>query len=168
MGRRLPATMLALAVLFASGSARGSPFYPQTIADHLGIKCRFSATGNNQPPCTICHRDLNGGAGTVIRKFGQNLEGLFGLTSQNAQLLISVLDQAKAMNLDSDGDGDTDIDALLACRDPNQPAGANIPPLQYGCVMSNQPNRSATAAAGLIGALGILIALRRRRRGARR
>ena len=164
MGCRLPAPFLALAVLFASGVARGSMVYPPTIADHLGITCRFSATGTNQPPCTICHRDLGGGAGTVNRIFGQNMMATFGLTSKNPQLLTMVLDEAKAANTDSDGDGDTDIDALLACRDPNQPASANIPPLAWGCAMSRGPHRTTIATTAFLGAWGILIVLRRRRR----
>jgi hypothetical protein len=175
MPRRPPAQLLALLAalalssVFVSAPARGSPTYPPTIADHLGIMCSFGATGN-QPPCIICHRDSSGGLGTVNRKFGQDLQALYGLTSQNPALLISALDQAKAMMLDSDGDGDTDIDALQHCRDPNQPASANIPPLEYGCgSITGRPRQiTNTAAALLLGTMGILTVVRRRRRRASR
>jgi MYXO-CTERM domain-containing protein len=172
MPGRFPAPIVALAVLFASGVARGSPTYPQTIAQHLMITCTFSETKTNQPPCTICHRDLQGGLGTVNKKFGQDLQALYGLTSQNPALLISALDKAAMPSsttdagLDSDGDGDTDIGALKACRDPNVSASANIPPLEYGCgSMTRRPKQSTNAAAVLLGALGVLAAVRRRRRG---
>jgi hypothetical protein len=152
-----------LAVLFACGVARASPTYPPTIADHLMISC--------QPPCTICHRDLSGGLGTVNKRFGQNLQALYGLTSENPSLLISALDKAKADNLDSDGNGpdsggDTDINALLACRDPNQPPGSNIQGPQWGCATAHGAGKGA-AAVGLFGAMCVLTTLRRRRRRAK-
>ena len=179
MPGRFPAPILALAVVFASGVARASMTYPPTIAaqlpatptmQYLGIKCTFAATSTNQPPCTICHRDLQGGVGTVIRKFGQDLQFYYGLTSQNPTLLVSALNQANAMNLDSDGDGDTDIEALKECRDPNLPASANIPPLQYGCgSITGRPRQTKNAAGSLLlGTLAILTVVRRRRRRADR
>jgi hypothetical protein len=168
MKGRFLALACALAV-FGSGVARASMVYPPTIASHLGIAC--------VPLCTICHRDLNGGLGTVNKRFGMNLQALYGLTYGNPALLISALDQAAAMHLDSDGDGDTDIDQLKNCRDPNQPSvgdggvssGATgaVPPLEFGCAIGRAPGGAAGAVAGLLCMGGILPALRRRYRRAR-
>jgi hypothetical protein len=153
---RLLALAAGLTVFFMYWSARASPIYPQTIKDHLMTSC-------DPPLCTICHRDLQGGLGTVTRKFGQNMQAL-GLVPEDPASLISALDQAKAMNLDSDGDGDTDIDALRACRDPNVAPGANVPPLQYGCAVAREPIETVFPAAGLLLGLSVVVAGVRRRR----
>jgi hypothetical protein len=153
--------------LFAVGIARASMIYPPIIASHLGVSC--------QPACTICHRDLNGGLGTVTRKFGMNLQAYFGLTYGNPAALISALDKADAMHLDSDGDGDTDIDALRACRDPNQPFGGDggatagtggVPPVEWGCASMTARVRddAPLPVTALFGLSGVLVAARRRHR----
>ena len=157
MLRRVLLLVPGLAVLLASGLAEASPTYPQEIANHLHLSC--------VPPCTICHRDLSGGLGTVNKRFGMNMQALYGLQPENLPLLDSVLDKLVATMppLDSDGDGDTDLEALMECRDPNVPKGSSIEPPAYGCATSRSSGNES-AAVGLLGAIGLATVLRRRRR----
>jgi MYXO-CTERM domain-containing protein len=157
MLRRFFIVFPAFAVLLATCMARASPIYPPQIASHLHLPC--------VPPCTICHRDLSGGTGTVNKRFGMNMQALYGLQPENLPLLDSVLDKLVATMppLDSDGDGDTDLEALMECRDPNVPKGSSLEPPQYGCATSHGSGKGA-AVGGLLGAIGMVTALRRRRR----
>ncbi len=177
MRPRLFVLAIVAALALTSTASRASTVFPGLIDQDLGATCA-------QPPaCTICHRDLNGGLGTVVTPFGRTMMG-FGLVALSSVSLKSALDQAKAGHTDSDGDGDTDIDALIACRDPNRAYGAGAdggssadgsfsagsgpgftdPTPEYGCAMG-RTRHGHGAAGGVI--LGVLLALALRRRPAK-
>jgi hypothetical protein len=174
MGPRLFVLAIVAALALTSTVARASTVFPGLIDQDLGATCA-------QPPaCTICHRDLNGGLGTVVTPFGRTMMGL-GLVALSSVSLKSALDQEKAAHTDSDGDGDTDIDALIACRDPNQAYAAGAdggssadgpspvssgpgftdPTPEYGCAMERTRHGKGAAMAVVLGAL-LALALRRR------
>ena len=59
----------------ASGPPRqASPTYPGQLQKDLGMPCA--------PPCTLCHRDQNGGLCTVDKPFGLSMYGA-GLRGQS-------------------------------------------------------------------------------------
>jgi hypothetical protein len=167
MGRLVATIIVGGLLMLTSRAARGSMIYQNLIQQHLGLTCA--------PACTICHDSPNGGFGTVHTPFGQALMMDFGLVASSPAALQRALDQDKAQHLDSDHDGDTDIEALIACRDPNQPdpgdAGsaampsmrnANTDPIpEYGCAMGRAPRwEDGSAVIGI----GVLLAMRRRAR----
>jgi hypothetical protein len=51
--------LLVVTSLAASAPAAASPTFPEAIRDALDLPCR--------PECTICHRDQDGGYGTVVQ-----------------------------------------------------------------------------------------------------
>lgn len=131
------------------------------------LETNYGATGG----CLLCHRDNNGGAGTVTREFGKTLQskGLVGGNTTSLDAAIAALG-----NADSDGDGAADSDELTGMGDPNDPAvltgGAQAPePIEYGCVggtiagrTAPEPGAAVVAAVFVAGALAW--AARRRRR----
>jgi hypothetical protein len=174
MRLRLSVFACGAALSIASATARASTSYPPLIQQYLG-------GSTCAPACTVCHRDLNGGTGTVVTPFGRTMMG-FGLVAVNSLSLKSALDQDKAAHTDSDGDGDTDIDALMACRDPNQAFGAGDggsigeggassagpgftdPTPEYGCAIRRTPQGDGSTWAAALSALLTLTLLRRRLR----
>jgi hypothetical protein len=183
MDPRRFALTLAAALVLTAGAAGASPDYPQAIQDHLHVNCTASPACFVCTPsaCLICHDDSapNGGTGTVHKPFGLAMKDL-GLTGGIPGALPNFLDEAKSQGQDSDHDQDTDIDALIACRDPNQPyvpdvadagdagqarAAPGVPPdpvPQYGCAMGRAVDAEGCAAAIAVGAM--LVLSRRRSR----
>ena len=173
MGARIFALAMVTALALTPSVAGASTSYPGLIEQDLGATCPSA------PACTICHHDLNGGVGTVVTPFGRAMVGL-GLVAESPASLKSALDQEKAAHADSDGDGDTDIDALDACRDPNQaflgdggssgdgaPASRAEqafadPTPEYGCAMGRARKEKGAAWLVVTGAL-LTGTLRRRR-----
>jgi hypothetical protein len=165
-------TVVALAL--APTAARASASYPGLIQQDLGPPTCV-------PACTICHRDLNGGTGSVTTPFGRALMGL-GLVGASPAALKGVLDKENATNADSNSDGVSDIDALMACRDPNLvyvgdggvtadgAAGAGAgpgftdPTPEYGCATGRVSHGQGEALAAVAGALLMVTRRRRRRR----
>jgi MYXO-CTERM domain-containing protein len=142
--RRLRSLSLpGLLALLAPTPAFASPTYPPTIQAQLGLA--------QTPDCTLCHRDDNGGIGTVVRPFGRTLVEQFGLTGgSNTAALKAAIEGDDAEHLDSDGDGVPDIDELRAGTNPNVGASG-----------------VATALLVLVG-VGLVVARRRRSRTTQR
>jgi hypothetical protein len=136
------AVALGIAICALPQLARASATYPALIQAQLGL--------NYAPDCTICHRDDNGGIGTVIQPFGLALMS-FGLRAEAPAALTSALDQAKADGLDSGGDGVPDIEELEADMNPNAGGGGRPAP-QYGCALgqAGAPHRDGGAAAAFL------------------
>jgi hypothetical protein len=173
MGRYVSALLVVTALLLKSQLAYGSPQYPDLIKAQLGVSCT--------PACTICHSNPNGGMGTVNTPFGREMTGVLGLTGSNPASLQKALNDLKAQNLNAIGDGIPDIEKLTSCVDPNvaqarsdggeggtgvSPANVSLDPTpEYGCAVGRTPDRASGGA--VLGALGILVWLRRRRGPAR-
>jgi hypothetical protein len=169
----------AAAAAFAStlacaGVARATPNFPPEVASHLKLDCPA-------PPCTICHRDNNGGTGTAIKPFATTMK-MFGLVKYDTGTLDTALDDDVSKNVSSINDGVPDITKLKMCLDPNEPLpghdagadaapvsnGATNPTLAYGCgaqVAGGSPE--AAGGAGLV-LVGLALTARRGRRGGRR
>jgi hypothetical protein len=168
MVHRYALRAIGVAIALTSFPAHASATYPGLIQQDLG-------GSTCAPACTVCHHDLNGGLGTVVTPFGRAMMG-FGLVAESPASLKSALAQEQAAHTDSNGDGETDIDALAACRDPNQvyvgdagaagDGGSAIsaafvdPTPEYGCATGRLPQGKGAACALVMGAL---LTLRRRR-----
>lgn len=143
----LPSFMLLLGLLVAR-EASASPTYPPTIEAELMLE--------RAPDCTLCHRDDNGGIGTVVRPFGRTMLGHFQLTGgNNTGLLKAALAGDDAEHLDSDGDGVPDIDELRMGTDPNVGASGTEAPLdvplpETGCALAARVQASRYAWLGFL------------------
>jgi hypothetical protein len=146
--------LMLVAVLLVSlhaFTAFASPVYPITIQMQLGLA--------RAPDCTLCHRDDNGGIGTVIRPFGRTMIERFGLTGgSNIAALKSAIEGDDAEHVDSDGDGVPDIDELRAGTDPNVGVSgiesSDVPLPETGCSVAI----GAFTRPGKVWLLGFLFA----------
>lgn len=131
--RSLVALSCALFGSALSVPALASPAYPPFIQAQLGLA--------QAPPCTLCHRDDAGGAGTVVRPFGRTMIGHFQLSGgSNTAALSAALAGDDGEHLDSDNDGIPDIDELRAGSDPNVgvsgvEATPDVPLPETGCAL---------------------------------
>ena len=138
--------------------ARASSDYPGIVQQHLSMPCT--------PQCTICHRDLLGGRGTVVKPFGISMLEA-GLTFSTPDSVDPALDDLDMRMVDSDNDGVPDITELRQGDDPNAAGqdslcGQTGP--RYGCGAHIAPEpepRSAAWAVALAAVFGL--AARRRR-----
>jgi hypothetical protein len=115
--------LVLLGVLSWCVPAVASPEYPGLIQDELDMPCA--------PGCTICHRDNNGGVGTVVQPFG---EAMFsgGLRLRRPDLIVPILQTVAKDGVDSDQDGVSDVDELSRGDNPNE-SGAGLLCATYGC-----------------------------------
>lgn len=161
---RFDRAMLMGAVLVAS-AALATPTFTGVMQNELGM--------SGPPPgvCAVCH--LNGvtTTGTVTTPFGRAMR-MNGLMPNNDDSLKAALAAIDMANTDSDMDGCTDIAELKAMPDPTNPnragdcgggsdggtAGgtATLGPIRYGC--------GANSVPGVLGLVGVLALLARRRR----
>ncbi len=151
----------AVASLLTS-TAAASPPYPVTIQLYAKLA--------KAPDCVLCHRDDNGGAGTVVRPFGRTLMHLGATGANNIGALNAALKTDEADHLDSDGDGATDIQELRAGTNPNigssgQEATPDFPLPETGCALAAGGSRPLPVT---IGAAFTGFALLRRRFGSRK
>ena len=166
MQRKLRLSLAAAAVfLFGSAPAFASAAFPLVIQSELKLA--------NAPPCTLCHRNDQGGVGTVIRPFGRTMMTQFGLSSGNVAALRAAISGSDAAKLDSDGDGVSDIDELRVGTDPNvgvsgMESAPEVPLPQTGCaVNASLPNSPASGVAALVVLIGLSLHYRRSRRAIR-
>jgi hypothetical protein len=151
---------LVLASLIST-PAFASATFPPTIQADLGLA--------SPPPCTLCHRNDLGGAGTVVSPFGRTLVNHFGLTSTNTDGLKGALAGDDAQHLDSDGDGVPDIDELRAGSDPNLGLPGQAPPIdvplpETGCTFAVHAPADRVPALVLVLAGLVLLSRRTRER----
>ena len=161
------------AVSLASARANATAEFPGPIVSHLGITCADG--GIATPDCVLCHQNDNGGLGTATHPFGAWMKSQ-GLNAFADSKLDSLLDQAKADNIDSNCDGIPDIDQLESCDWPaletkgtvgcSSDAGAPIT-IIYGCAASPRTSSDplpASAALGVAFVLAAALVIKRRRR----
>jgi len=156
------------ATLCCSATTRASPTYPGLIPGD--VKALTGTDMPCTPPCTLCHRDLQGGRGTVVQPFGRSMIAR-GLTYQDPESLARALGELHANSVDSDGDGVPDITETSLGNDPNAVAGSSLctqtPAYGCGAHVARQRPRDLSAAAVLgLGVLALCLAIRRNRGGA--
>ncbi len=182
-GRVSAAIALAIAVTVASSGANASPTFPGELQDVLDLPCA--------PACTICHKDLNGGLGTLATEFGRNmsLAGLLptrpstvaGATQQledpigtgfvdqdGLPLCINPPEGATVTadnKCDGDGDGVGDIDELRAAMSPGTADDTDVcAGPAYGCGARIEPRSDLDGGAAFFALLAALGLFARRRR----
>ncbi len=160
MVQRLGALVAMSSISLFAGSASASTTYWAYLL----------TTYEFQGDCTVCHKTPQGMAGTVDKKFGQNLMTKYGLGGADEAKFESVMAQITADGLDSDGDKATDVEELSGGGNPNDPAilpGGFEPPVQaeYGCLGAIAGNKSSTDGAALTAAalVAAVLVLKRRR-----
>ncbi len=152
------ALSLGMGLFVAARPASGSPAFPGVVQSTLNMPCA--------PPCTLCHRDLNGGLGTVVQPFGKAMIA-HDAEATNQDSVRSALAALEADAVDSDGDGVPDISELERGQNPNVKGDAGLCGPTYGCGAHVAPARHLdgfAAIAGAITALALAGAARRRRR----
>jgi hypothetical protein len=158
MNRAALLVSLALAVLSFAPRAMASDPFVDTIIMQLKLP------EAQAPTCTLCHRTLIGGTGTVIKPFGVTVHVKYGVQMQDVQGLRSALTQMQANNDDSDHDGIGDIAELLQGTDPNVAEGGVAPEeARYGCYCSTARTRNEFSVAGAIWLSGLALSGWRRR-----
>lgn len=140
-------------------SAAASPDFPGLLQEQLNMPC--------VPQCTLCHRDANGGRGTVVTPFGVTMreEGLQGRVPATVPTALNGVVEGQ---YDSDGDGTGDAEELKEGFNPNQ-EGNGLLCTQYGCGSSIAPYQGSHPVGVLIlmcvfGFLLLRIRLNRARR----
>jgi MYXO-CTERM domain-containing protein len=156
--RRLHTAALSTLGLLVALPALASPAYPEALQSDTGAPCA--------PPCTVCHRDANGGFGTVVTPFGKAMIAA-GLVAADTDSLKAALKDLQTNQTDSDGDGTPDVEELSAGTDPNVAGGQPFCGPTYGCGAHVEPGGHADGWAALVAliALGMLaLGTRRNRR----
>jgi hypothetical protein len=162
MNRRLFGTLTALALTLGTASAAASPSYPEAIQDATGSPCA--------PQCILCHRDQNGGSGTIDAPFGKTLVDEIGLEEDEPDRIADIIAFLKDQEVDSDQDGVDDVTELRQGRDPNEVGAGVLCGPTYGCGATVAPRAArrsdgsslATLSAALV-AFGMLLRVRRAR-----
>lgn len=118
------------------------------------------------PPCTVCHRDANGGFFTVVKPFGRAMIEVGGLGPRSPEELPPAIQALESAKTDSDGDGASDIDELRAAEDPNRPGAQSLCGPVYGCGARVAPDAPRWHAS--LSFLGAALVLSLRSRARRR
>lgn len=161
--RRLFALAAAVSACAVSMPSRASTTYPEAVADALEMPCA--------PPCTVCHRDNNGGIRTVVQPFGLAMMDA-GLKFFAPETVPAVLDVLAEAATDSDGDGATDVDELRAGQDPNGELDLCGRAAQFGCfnsiVARHSDFRTRDLMSAILFGLGIGVWIRRKESAGRK
>jgi hypothetical protein len=164
VGRRIVRCARALATasvvgLFAAPAMASTSYWLQLTNDY-GFK----------GDCTVCHETIAGGADTVTKPFGRNLQQDYGVGGNDLPKFREALVQVTTNGLDSDGDGATDIEELSGGGNPNDKAtlpGGFEPPVraEYGCVGTIAGNTHSIDGAALTAAIiaALTLVFKRRR-----
>jgi len=158
----LSLSVTATVILSSSGPALASVSFPPLIQSQLSLA--------KAPDCTLCHRNDEGGFGTVTRPFGRTMMTQFGLMGANVAALRSALSGSDAAKLDSDGDGTSDIDELRMGTDPNVGVSGvetapDVPLPQTGCTVNASLPSSPLSAGAALAVVLLGLSLRHRRSG---
>jgi len=151
--------------LLGSAPAFASVAFPLVLQSELKLA--------SAPACTLCHRNDQGGVGTVIRPFGRTMMTQFGLSSGNVAALRAAISGSDAAKLDSDGDGVSDIDELRMGTDPNvgvsgMESGPDVPLPQTGCAVNPSLPRSPASGVAALSVVIVGLSLQYRHRRSRR
>lgn len=148
-----------LAALLLPRTSHASATFPEAIKEQLAMSCA--------PPCTTCHRTLEGGLGTVDKAFGgEMLKG--GLVPLEPSSVATALASVEWSMIDSDGDGAQDVQELRDGSDPNVSGDGASDALicgpAYGCGarVAKAPPLDASALTAAL-ALAAFLFVRRRR-----
>jgi hypothetical protein len=141
--------LLAAATLGAAPGAWASSAFPGQIQQELGMSCA--------PPCTLCHRDNQGGLGTAGKPFADQMVTA-GLEAREPDRIRPALDALEAAATDSDGDGVPDVEELRQERDPNVKGAGVVCGPTYGCG-AHVAARDHVDPTALIAALAVALML---------
>lgn len=151
---------LLAAVSLAStwaASAEASPEYPKALREALDAPCA--------PTCTVCHLTQNGGEGTALKPFAEEMiQG--GLEGEDEGSISKAIEVLKLSEPDSDDDGIDDLGELAQGRDPNVAGAGDLCGPAYGCGARIEPDGrlDGWALGFALGVAGLLAARLRRRR----
>jgi len=126
-GRMLLAAAVTTASLSVARTAQASSDFPSIVAKQWNIGGRLA--GASAQGCTLCHKNDDGGFGTVNRAFGVTLRTRLHVIGGEPDSLRSALDYDKSHALDSDGDKISDWQELaIDHTSPNDPNDFKLPP----------------------------------------
>ncbi len=154
---------IAAALLLTPAVARATPDFPAAIASDLGVSC--------VPQCNVCHTNNAGGAGTITKPFGRQMQ-IYGLVKYDQASLQAALTQMTSNKIDTNCDGLIDTDELKACNDPNAnvqcdggtAGGGNTGDVViYGCGASPGGTGPMVPAIAALLVGGVILRRRRRR-----
>lgn len=121
------ALAVAAASLSLARNAAASSDFPSIVAKQWNISGRLA--GASAQGCTLCHKNDDGGFGTVNRAFGVTMHTRLHVVGGEPDTLRSALDNDKSHALDSDGDEISDWQELAVDHtNPNDPKDFKLPP----------------------------------------
>lgn len=150
----LAAFAVAGAALCAPRDAHATPEFPALIQSTLTL--------STTPACTICHKDDNGGVGTVVKSFGIYMQarGLKPFDDTSLTTALSALQGEASAGLQPQAQY---LAALKAGTDPNADVVAPDEP-QYGCGALQIARRTSNGVGFSVALVAAACLLRRRNR----
>lgn len=116
---------IALLVLATPRFAAAIPDFPGELQERAEMPCA--------PQCTLCHRDNNGGIGTLQGAFIETLDEAQVLDIDDPASVQAAVDFLASNAIDSDGDGALDLDELKDGQNPSLKGDAPLCGPTYGC-----------------------------------
>jgi hypothetical protein len=161
-GRLKRVSMLAfgVALVIWHRPVDASQSFPTELASAAGMPCT--------PACTVCHRDNEGGSGTVVQPFGIAMFLRGGVQSAKPETVAPAFERIRAELEagDSDKDQVSDLRELVAGTDPNVYGAVSLCIPEYGCgahVAKSPPRDVRGPFALLLAGLAVVGLLRRQR-----
>lgn len=150
------AIAVTLTALSSAKSALALPEFPEKLQEATNAPCI--------PQCNICHRDDNGGGGTIDKPFVKSLRE-YGELEHDMKGAVDALAQA---GVDSDGDGTPDVTEIKNGDDPNSSLDAKLCFPDGGCGARVEPAGTLDGYAGAAALFTALVLGRSFRRKSRR
>lgn len=115
----LGALLLGITLVAVPDTAAASlTTYAREVKNYLQLQ--------QEPGCTLCHQDDDGGDDTVTRPFGESVRAFGAIGDEDVGSLTYALGEMEYYEVDSDGDTVPDMDELRQGTDPND--GMDPPP----------------------------------------
>lgn len=147
---------IAFLVLATPRLAAAIPDFPAKLQEYGKMPCA--------PQCTVCHRDNNGGIGTLIA-FGEAIGGTDSIDIDDPDSLKPALEELAASSEDTDGDGIIDVAELADGQNPNIKGDSSLCGPTYGCgatIAKSERTDWLAATVALFVSAGLVASWRRR------